>query len=260
MHSESIFNRVPGVLLLLLCLSLLLFTACSTKRAAPTPPPGKPGVKTSKPYTVFGKTYYPLASNQGYEEEGVASWYGPKFHGRRTSNGEVYDMEAMTAAHKTLPLNTWVQVTNLKTGQTAKVRVNDRGPFVDGRIIDLSKAAARRLGVIGPGTARVKVVALGFKEPGTGVAGKPAEYRQPASYQKGEFGVQVGAFGNESNAWRLAARLRVDYPPVKLETFDRGDMVFHRVLVGKVTDLEQAKELQRKLRAQGFKNAFARAL
>ena len=131
---------------------------------------------------------------------------------------------------------------------------------MDGRIIDLSKAGAKSLGVLGPGTAKVRVAALGFMEPGTGLAGKPAKYRQPESYEKGEFGVQVGAFANESNAWRLAARLRVEYPPVKLETFDRGDAVFHRVLVGKVSDLGRARDLQRKLREQGFTHAFARAL
>ena len=128
MKQNPVTFRAARLSVLFLCFSLLLVTACATKREVPSPAPGKTGVKTSKPYTVFGKTYYPLATNKGYEETGLASWYGPKFHGRRTSNGEVYDMDAMTAAHKTLPLNTWVQVTNLKTGQTAKLRINDRGP------------------------------------------------------------------------------------------------------------------------------------
>ena len=149
------------------------------KRGAIPPPPENLESKRANPTQYSARPIIPLATNKGYEETGLASWYGPKFHGRRTSNGEVYDMEAMTAAHKTLPLNTWVQVTNLKTGQTAKLRINDRGPFVDGRIIDLSKAGAKSLGVIGPGTAKVRVAALGFMEPGTGLAGKPAKYRQP---------------------------------------------------------------------------------
>ena len=114
-----------------------------------------------KPYTVFGRSYQPYTKAHGYEERGLASWYGPKFQGRLTSNGEVYDMEKMTAAHKLLPMNTWVEVVNQDNGKKAVVRVNDRGPFVDGRIIDLSKAAARKLGVLGPGTAPVYIRALG---------------------------------------------------------------------------------------------------
>lgn len=111
-------------------------------------------------YEVRGVTYHVLDSSEGYEAEGMASWYGEAFQGRRTSSGEPYDMYAMTAAHRTLPIPTYVEVTNLENGRTAVVRINDRGPFHDGRIIDLSYAAARKLGVVGPGTARVRVRAL----------------------------------------------------------------------------------------------------
>ncbi len=111
-------------------------------------------------YRVAGKEYRVLETSEGYRQEGIASWYGSQFQGRRTSSGEIYDMYRMTAAHKTLPLPTYVRVTNLENGRSVVVRVNDRGPFVDGRIIDMSFVAAIRLGMLGPGTARVEVVAL----------------------------------------------------------------------------------------------------
>ncbi len=111
-------------------------------------------------YEVDGITYRVLESSVGYEAEGMASWYGEEFQGRRTSSGEPYDMYAMTAAHRTLPIPTYVEVTNLENGRTAVVRVNDRGPFHADRIIDLSYAAARKLGIVGPGTAHVRVRAL----------------------------------------------------------------------------------------------------
>jgi rare lipoprotein A len=111
-------------------------------------------------YEVGGVTYYVLESSEGYVAEGLASWYGEEFQGRRTSSGEPYDMHAMTAAHRTLPIPTYVEVTNLESGRRAVVRVNDRGPFHEGRIIDLSYAAARKLGIVGPGTAHVRVRAL----------------------------------------------------------------------------------------------------
>ncbi len=111
-------------------------------------------------YSEFGIEYRVMDTSEGYEEEGIASWYGPGFHGRRTSSGDTYDQNAMTAAHKVLPLPTYVEVTNLENGRRVVVRVNDRGPFVDGRIIDLSHAAALKLGIIQAGTARVRVKAL----------------------------------------------------------------------------------------------------
>lgn len=117
---------------------------------------------TMRPYTINGKTYYPTTVSVGDTALGIASWYGPNFHGKKTSNGETYNMNAMTAAHKTLPMNTMVRVTNLSNGAQTTVRINDRGPFVAGRIIDLSKAAATSIGMIGAGTARVKLEVVGF--------------------------------------------------------------------------------------------------
>lgn len=253
-------HRITHLIVLLITLAAFLaLQACGSRRVSrpPTGPSGKPLKGTYKPYTVFGRTYTPLLKSDGYQEAGLASWYGPDFHGKRTANGERYDMEGMTAAHKILPMNTWVEVKNLQNGRSAVVRINDRGPFVDNRIIDLSKAAARNLGVLGPGTARVRVTALGYREPGTGLAGAPARYRQPASYTVGSFGVQVGAFTDVRNADRLAAKLRRDWPQVVVVRYDRGDAVFHRVRVGQVPNLTEAYELQAKLRARGFTDAMA---
>ena len=124
-------------------------------REEPLSPYGNP-----PEYEAFGRTYRTLESSEGYEEEGVASWYGEEFQGRRTSSGETYDLYGMTAAHRTLPLPTYVEVTNLENGQTVVVRVNDRGPFHEDRVIDVSYAAAYRLGMLAKGTARVRVRAL----------------------------------------------------------------------------------------------------
>ncbi|MDR1037675.1 MAG: septal ring lytic transglycosylase RlpA family protein [Deltaproteobacteria bacterium] len=116
--------------------------------------------RSGKSYVINGKRYYILATAEGYKEKGLASWYGEPFHGRKTASGEVYDMNEVTAAHKTLPLHSWVEVVNTETRQKLLLRINDRGPFVDGRIIDLSKAAAKMIGVYRPGTAKVVVVAV----------------------------------------------------------------------------------------------------
>lgn len=125
-------------------------------------------------YEVFGKRYYVLDTSDGFSERGIASWYGRDFHGKATSSGEIYDMRAMTAAHKTLPIPTWVEVTNLTNGRRIIVKVNDRGPFVDGRVIDLSQRAAEELDMIRDGTARVQVRALGApvrSDPGPAACG-----------------------------------------------------------------------------------------
>lgn len=227
---------------------------------APTPAPGKNGrlPATQRPYSIQGRTYYhPLPTAQGYQERGIASWYGPNFHGKRTSNGEAYNMEALTAAHKTLPMDTWVEVTNQENSHQIVLRINDRGPFVDGRIIDLSKAAARDLGVLARGTAPVVVRALGFRQLGTGEGGRPAVYVPPPSYETGTFTVQVGAFTNPANAQRLAAKLRPLWGKVTVVRYDRGDAVFHRVWVGKLSQLQEAQNLQARLRAAGHGQAFA---
>jgi rare lipoprotein A len=190
---------------------------------APAPPQGQRG--TGKPYTVMGQTYYPLQSADGFEEVGVASWYGPDFHGKRTSNGEMYDMYQMTAAHRILPMNTRLLVTNLENGRSAEVRVNDRGPFVGNRVLDLSYAAAQRLGVVGPGTARVHLRALGG----------------PVYFQ-GPFYVQYGAFTVRDNAERLRERLLArGYPGTRITEGWVGGVRFWRVQVGTFPSLSQAQ-------------------
>ncbi len=143
---------------------------------------------TMRPYTVDGKTYYPTVVKTGNTYRGIASWYGPNFHGKKTSDGEYYDMYAMTAAHKTLPMNTIVKVTNLLNGKSVVVRINDRGPFVNNRIIDLSYAAARKIDMISTGTAPVRLEILGFDGKIT------IAQKRKQSVELKDFSVQIGSF------------------------------------------------------------------
>jgi len=149
---------------------------------------------TMRPYSVGGRTYYPTVVSTGSTYRGIASWYGPNFHGKKTSNGEWYDMYAMTAAHKTLPMNTIVKVTNLLNGKSAIVRINDRGPFVKNRIIDLSYAAANKLGIVASGTAPVRLEVLGFNGKITTAVNKKESVRID------NFSVQIGSFRRKSGA------------------------------------------------------------
>ena len=187
-------SRVPLRLFLLLALvcCALVLAGCGGSRTSWR----KGGVAGTKPYTVRGKTYYPLKSAHGFVEEGIASWYGPGFHGKTTANGERYNQYAMTAAHKLLPLGTKVRVTHLGNGKSVIVRVNDRGPFVEDRVIDLSRTAATRLNMLGTGTARVRIQSLG------GIS----ELAENGDI-KGDFYVQVGAFGSKESAYKLIQTL-----------------------------------------------------
>ena len=166
-------NRIYSVVFLIFC-SSFLFTGCSTKQtydySSYRKDTGDKSINNSeamhratmRPYNVFGIRYYPFVANVGDQFDGIASWYGPDFHAKKTSNGEIYNMYAMTAAHKTLPMNTVVRVDNLDNGRSTIVRINDRGPFVAGRIIDLSNKAAHEIDMVRKGTARVKVTVLGY--------------------------------------------------------------------------------------------------
>ncbi|HIZ88604.1 MAG TPA: septal ring lytic transglycosylase RlpA family protein [Candidatus Mucispirillum faecigallinarum] len=156
--------------------------------------------KIGKPYKINGITYYPMESADGYSEVGVASWYGPGFHGKLTANGETYNQKAMTAAHKTLPLPTLVKVENLENGKSVVVRVNDRGPYSKGRIIDLTEVAARRLDMLDKGTAKVRVSVLS-EDPDCYVTSG-----HEVNMDEGNFAVQIGAFTMEDNAKRLASK------------------------------------------------------
>jgi rare lipoprotein A len=172
----------------------------------------------------------------GYTEEGNASWYGNPFHGRRASNGEIFDMYKLTAAHRTLPFETMVRVTNLSNGKSATVRITDRGPFVDNRIIDLSLAAAREIDSIGPGVVPVRIEVLGNVD-----------------VTAGFFTVQVGAFRERTNAERLRDRLSASYAPIFIQQYDSPDGTFYRVRVGKVSGEDAARDFGEQLRAkEGF--------
>ncbi|MGA9142485.1 MAG: septal ring lytic transglycosylase RlpA family protein [Candidatus Acidiferrales bacterium] len=163
-------------------------------------------------------------------EEGVASWYGYPFQGRRTSNGEIYDMHEFTAAHRTLPFNAVVRVTNLSNGKQTEVRINDRGPFVANRVIDLSQSAAQAIEMIGPGTAHVRLEVVSGPNPAVGY-----------------FGVQVGAFLVQDNAVRLKAQLESRYPPVSVVPFESPNRTFYRVRIGRLPNEDAARKLAEQL-------------
>ena len=223
--------------------------------AGDTPPPTTPGYP--KPYKALGQWYQPLPHARGYQERGVASWYGEDFHGRKTSSGETYDMFGLTAAHKTLPLGTHVRIDNLANGKSIEVRINDRGPFVRGRVIDLSFGAAKQIGLVGPGTAPVEVTALGVvASPGTPTAGGQPSFI-PLDYYSGNFTFQVGAFRDRHNAQRLHRELAQTYTNAHVVTFDSPRGMFYRVRVGRCTSLEEAIAYEQLLMEKGFKDAFA---
>ena len=197
-------------------------------------------------YVVAGKRYYVLESASGYVKRGTASWYGTKFHGRRTSSGEIYDMYAMTAAHKSLPLPTYVQITNLDNQKSAIVKVNDRGPFHDNRLIDLSYAAAVKLGIAENGTAQVEVKALDATTLDTTTPDASAKAQPPApsnSVTTGHF-VQVGAFADRGNAEQLQKQIALQIPfPVTISSVN----TYYRVRVGPFSDKQQVEAAESRL-------------
>ena len=173
----------------------------------------------------------PAAPEIGYREVGIASWYGKEFHGRRTANGEIYDMNGLSAAHRTLPLGTILSVTNLGNGQSIQVKLNDRGPFVAGRILDLSYGAASRLGIVGTGTARVMIEVVRLAAPMAGEA----------------YTVQVGAFEEKGNAVGLKQRLLTRYQPITIQSFETNRQQFYRVRVGRYSTQGTAERVAREL-------------
>ena len=234
-------NRTPLLHTLPLLLLILCINGCASR--APQSIPGQPA-----PYQVRGTWYQPISDADGFKERGIASWYGKKFHGRKTSNGEIYNMYAMTAAHKTLPLGTSVRVRNLDNGKEIDVRVNDRGPFVAGRIIDLSYTGAKQLDIVGPGTAPVEVTALGVA---AGVSNGRQTYVK-VDYETGLFTVQVGAFLDQSNALRLKEKLGESFQNAHIVTYFDGQKTFYRVRVGRLTTLTQALEYEQMLKGSGY--------
>ncbi len=195
-------------------------------------------------YEVFGKTYNVLNSSRGYVGRGLASWYGTGFHKKTTANGELYDMFQMTAAHKTLPIPSYVQVTNLDNGRRVVVRINDRGPFHDGRIIDLSYVAAAKLGIAESGTGPVEVRAIEPDDSPTIIAATP-KLSDSIMY------LQLGAFRQRINAERLLSRVKASgLPEPHIETDqNRG---WHRVVIGPVTGQAQVRSISTRLSELGL--------
>ncbi len=236
-----------------LCLVLLLLSACGGHRTRVIETPETRELKGwQKPYEVDGRRYQPLRDHRNFSQQGVASWYGKKFHGRLTSNGETYNMYAMTAAHKTLPLGVEVRVTNRRNGRSAVVRVNDRGPFVAGRIIDLSYAAAQKLDIVNLGTAPVEVVALGYPHRENG----RITYSAPLDYDAGSFAVQVGAFSQALNAQRLAGEMKQRFGRADVHSGQANGRSLYRVRVGEFRSLQAAESAKDELRNGGYPGAF----
>jgi peptidoglycan lytic transglycosylase len=263
-------NRAEGIWLrggiALACLAVAI-AGCRTApppatRPAPPRPPGDvlaipDAVPRSEPrsahgnppfYEVFGHRYFVLPNAVGFKERGVASWYGPGFHAERTASGERYDMYQMTAAHRTLPLPTYVRVTHLANGRSVVVRVNDRGPFKSDRIIDLSYTAAARLGMLGSGTALVEVEAI--------TPGAPAAAAPPPRATNEPLFVQAGAFGEAANAERLVAKLKADGVA---QAFVRHDAVggrsLYRVRIGPIPSVNDYDRVLAELRSLGVMDA-----
>ena len=245
MTQARLFLRAVPVFLAFLAIG------CASRRATvnrPQPPPTQPSTtpestadaakrntSVAPPPARTGKGS-PTPAPIGYAEEGNASWYGNPFNGRRSSNGEIYDMYKLTAAHRTLPFETMVRVTNLNNGKSTTVRITDRGPFVDGRIIDLSLAAAREIESVGPGVVPVRLEVLGNVD-----------------VTSGFFTVQVGAFHDRNNAERLRDRLSLSYTPVFIQQYDSPEGIYYRVRVGKISGEDAAHGFGEQLRdREGF--------
>ncbi|MBM4332250.1 MAG: septal ring lytic transglycosylase RlpA family protein [Deltaproteobacteria bacterium] len=186
--------------------------------------------KKELPYAPFDREKIRL-----YREEGLASWYGEEYHGRRTANGEIYDMYAMTAAHRTLPFNLRVRVTNLENRKVAEFRINDRGPFIPGRIIDLSKSGARAIGILVTGTAKVSVEAIGFSV-------------DESLLFKGTYAIQVGAFTEKENALRFQEELKKKHPHVNVVLWESNVKRFYRVRLGAFRSEAEARRYSETLR------------
>ncbi|MEM9402416.1 MAG: septal ring lytic transglycosylase RlpA family protein [Pseudomonadota bacterium] len=212
-------------------------------------------------YEVLGQRYRVMESSYGYRERGVASWYGKKFHGRLTSSRETYNMYAMSAAHKSLPLPTYVRVRNLDNNKSVVVRVNDRGPFAHNRIIDLSYAAAMRLDMIDSGTANVEVTAISFDRPTgdqpTRTQSAPASSDFLAPDNDKPVYLQVGAFGERANAEQLRSRLAaMNISGATIHRDDINRRALFRVRIGPITSVAQFEDLGRVLDSAGIDGSY----
>jgi rare lipoprotein A len=308
MHPEPVASaRACAALRLAACVAAALLAACTAAprrvpapAPAPATSPGGDGTRTdghanhgNPPfYEVAGQRYTVLASAADYLERGVASWYGPDFHGHSTSSGETYDMYAMTAAHRTLPLPCYARVTNLANGRSVVVRINDRGPFVGNRIVDLSYAAARALDIVRTGTAFVELRTLGDTQgteaslaaaamplpapaaaadaaPAAAPAATPASAPAPTSMPApvplpsppeagpaGAIYMQVGAFAGEANARRVVERLaQAGIAKVSTTTVETHGQTLRRVRIGPLASVEEFDHLDAQLTALGYPEA-----
>ena len=271
-------HPLPGVLFSLIAVGLL--SACSSQRysathdSAPSNVPANienipdaiPRVEAKSrggnppSYQVFGKTYHVLNSSRGFVEQGIASWYGSKFHGHKTSNGEIYNMYAMTAAHKSLPIPSYVEVKNLSNGKTIIVRVNDRGPFHPGRIIDLSYAAAAKLGTLKHGTSPVKVTAIDPTNTANVTTAPAAQlkYLTPPAQEYSQqipLGIylQLGAFNTLQNANRLKAKLSHELTLLSdIKQLEKATSTLYLVRIGPYPTMAQAELDRLKLQQLGI--------
>ncbi len=257
--------RPAGILFLFL--SLILASCAKPPRDLSLVAPASPEVSVPpkenntpqrvpgwlKPYVVDGKIYYPLPSAEGYEEVCIASWYGPGFHGRQAASGEIYNMYEYTAAHKILPIGTYVLVKNLDNGKELVVRINDRGPFVGDRCLDLSYASALALGLVGKGLARVKIVALSEAE----VMNGEYVYRNIQNFRFNEFYLQVGAFKSYTNALNFKDELERYYDRVEIVPYDHPTLgKIYRVQIFLGFDLISAYKNAEKLKKERFRSGF----
>lgn len=216
-------------------LCLMLAAGCGKKhRTVRTPAAPKPQTNSAPASSARTAPHKRVAVPIGYAEEGIASWYGIPYHGRAAANGEIYDMETLVAAHRVMPFNTWLLVTNLSNDKSVKVRIIDRGPFVEGRILDLSKAAARQIDLLGPGVGRVRLQVIAA----------------PVDIPANDFyAVQIGAFSVYANAERARSDYATRFGVAQL-ALKQGSVPMWRVLVGKEPSIDAAQELAKTLSAQ----------
>ncbi len=247
-HSNMHFFTVS--IIVAFCFSFLLSnTALAGKQKTPG---------TQRPYVIKNRTYYPLPSADGYVESGIASWYGRDFHGRPTSNGEKYNMHDISAAHKLLPMHTMLLVQNKDNGKKVVVRVNDRGPFIQGRIIDLSYGAAKKLGIVNSGTARVTITALGEVQKKTSRGN--FIFKEQADLRSGEYYVQIGAFIEKFNALKLQDKFSKAHHKSIIRKAQVNGRLFYRVHVYVGQTLNNARKSEKALLNKGYSGAFIIAL
>lgn len=206
-------------------------------------------------YTVAGTSYRTMTSSEGHVERGLASWYGTKFHGRRTSSGEPYDMYGMTAAHKTLPLPTYVEVTNLKNGRKLVLKVNDRGPFHEGRIIDLSYAAAQKLGINSTGPVEIRAITPG-SPPSAQMADQTGSESSPTGARDTKLYLQAGAFAERGKAEKLRSRLQEKVASnIQISPSKKAQSTIYRVRIGPLASVEETDQMAAKLADLGIRES-----